>query len=244
VGETGTERLNRFLARRGVASRRGADVLIGAGRISVNGAPAQLGATVSLGADQVAVDGVPLASAHALRTILLNKPVGVVSTRHDPQRRRTVMDLVEAAPGLVPVGRLDADSRGLLLLTTDGELAHRVTHPRFGITKRYLATVSSPITPAHLLHLRRGMKLIDGVARALGARRASGRIVEIVMGEGRRREVRRLCLAVGLDVVDLQRVGVGPLTLTDVDEGRSRPLTPDETDAIYTAVGLAPPAPS
>lgn len=236
-----TERLNRFLARRGVSSRRGADVLIASGRVEVNGFPADLGASVDAATDRVTVDGVALPSAQERRTVMLNKPMGAVSTRHDPQGRPTVMDLVDAVPGLVPVGRLDIDSRGLLLLTTDGSLAHRLTHPRFGITKHYRVAVTGPVTPDRLRRLRAGVILEDGPARALNARAAGPRLLELVIGEGRKREVRRLCAAVGLEVADLQRVAVGPLQLGDLDQGASRALSPGEAVALYAAVGLPPP---
>ncbi|MFN2569981.1 MAG: pseudouridine synthase [Candidatus Dormibacteria bacterium] len=227
-----TERLNRFLARRGIASRRGADGVIAAGRVSVNGSPAAVGAVVDPRHDEVTVDGTRLPAAQAMVTLMVNKPAGVVSTRHDPRGRPTVMGLVEGIPGLVPVGRLDSDSRGLLLMTTDGELAHRVTHPRFGVTKRYLVEVAQHITPGHLLRLRRGVRLEDGPARALSARRVSARLIDLQMGEGRKREVRRLCAAVGLDVVDLSRIAIGPLELGELAEGTARPLRAEEMAAL------------
>lgn len=232
------ERLNRYLSRRGVASRRRADELIAARRVTVNGEVGQVGSTVSPGADRVCVDGAELGAAVVV-TLALHKPVGVVTTRRDPQRRRTVMDLVEPIPGLVPVGRLDADSRGLLLLTTDGELAHRVAHPRFEIRKRYQVTVSPPPSDAQLERLVAGVQLEDGKARALEARR-SGRpgVLELVMTEGRRREIRRMCSAVGLAVTDLLRTSIGPVSLGGIGVGRSRALSDGEDRALRDAVGL------
>ena len=140
------ERLNRFLARRGVASRRGADELIAQGRVTVNGEVSRLGAVVQPSVDRVSVDGHRIPTRAVSVTLVLNKPPGVVTTRSDPYQRRTVMDLIAPVPGLVPIGRLDADSRGLLVLTTDGDLAHAVSHPRHGVTKRYLATLDRAIS--------------------------------------------------------------------------------------------------
>ncbi|HEX6539029.1 MAG TPA: pseudouridine synthase, partial [Candidatus Dormibacteraeota bacterium] len=164
------ERLNRFLARRGVASRRAADALIAAGRVTVNGEAGRLGSQVSPSSDRVRVDGVEVQPG-ASQTLVLNKPPGVVSTRRDPGGRRTVMDLVPAVPGLVPVGRLDADSRGLLLLTTDGELAHRVAHPRHGVCKRYAVRLAARASDAQVRGLVSGVRLDDGRACAIAARR-------------------------------------------------------------------------
>ena len=144
------QRLNRYLAGRGVASRRGADLLIEAGRVAVNGRRAALGMLVDPVRDGVAVDGRPVPSELEYRTLMLNKPVGVVSTRSDPGGRPTVLDLVEDSAGLFPVGRLDTDSRGLLLLTTDGDLALRLTHPRYGIRKRYAVAVRGRVPRAAL----------------------------------------------------------------------------------------------
>jgi 23S rRNA pseudouridine2605 synthase len=240
-----TERLNRYLARHGVASRRGADALIEQGRVAVNGAPTRPGTQVDLATDQVTVDGRPVGEPVRLRTLVLNKPVGVVSTRSDPQGHPTVLSLVEDPAGLYPIGRLDTDSRGLLLLTSDGDLAHRVAHPRHGITKRYRATVIPHVRAAALRQVTAGVELEDGPARALEATLAGedrrGDVVEVVMAEGRRREVRRLFAAVGLRVVDLTRVSVGPVQLGRLKEGQARALTRVEEQALYQAVGLAPP---
>jgi len=231
-----SERLNRFLARRGVASRRAADELIAAGRVTVNGEVGRVGAQVTPARDRVRVDDVDVASV-AARTLVLNKPAGVITTRRDPGRRPTVMELVPAIPGLVPVGRLDADTRGLLLLTTDGELAHRVAHPRHGLRKRYIATVQPRPSAAQLRRLTDGVTLDDGRARAVSADRGPGGTLEVVMAEGRKREVRRLCAAVGLDVRDLVRVALGPLTLEDLAEGSARDLTAAEEQELRAAVG-------
>ena len=237
------ERLNRFLARRGVASRRGADALIASGRVTVNGDVSPLGVIVDPSRDRVCVDGYRIPAKAVAVTIVLNKPVGVVTTRSDPYQRRTVMDLIEPVPGLVPVGRLDADSRGLLVMTTDGDLAHAVSHPRHGVTKRYVATLDAPVSAGQLAQIVAGVELEDGTARALSAKRGgSDSSVEVVMAEGRKREVRRLFAAVGLEVRDLVRIAVGPLLLGDLAEGAARELRPAELSSLRAAAGLpAPP---
>lgn len=237
------ERLNRFLARRGVASRRGADELIADGRVTVNGKLSRLGAVVDPSVDRVSVDGHRIPARAVSVTIVLNKPVGVVTTRSDPYQRRTVMDLIEPVPGLVPVGRLDADSRGLLVLTTDGDLAHAVSHPGRGVTKRYQATLDRAISAQQLEQLTAGVDLEDGPARAIAATPSgSDSTVEVVMAEGRKREVRRLFAAIGFEVRDLVRVAVGPLELGALPEGEARALRPAELSSLRAAAGLATPA--
>jgi 23S rRNA pseudouridine2605 synthase len=209
----------------------------------VNGDQAELGTIVRPSVDRVLVDGQRVPATAVAVTIVLNKPVGVVTTRSDPYQRRTVMDLIEPVPGLVPVGRLDADSRGLLVLTTDGDLAHAVAHPRHGVTKRYLATLDRPISPMELEQIVAGVDLEDGPARALSARRSgSDSVVEVIMAEGRKREVRRLFAAVGLEVRDLVRIGVGPLQLGDLAEGDARELSSSELSSLRAAAGLPEPA--
>lgn len=239
------ERLNRYLARHGVASRRGADQLIEQGRVHVNGAPAALGTPVDPQHDVVTVDGRPVGAPLPLRTLMLNKPAGMVSTRTDPQGRPIVLDLVDDPRGLSPVGRLDADSRGLLLLTSDGDLALRLTHPRYGVTKLYRVSVDGHAGAAALRTVTTGVELEDGHARALDARTVAthrgGDVVEVTMAEGRKREVRRLFAAAGLRVTDLCRTAVGPLHLGHLREGQARPLTTAELRHLYEAVGLAPP---
>ncbi len=243
MSTTPPERLNRFLARRGVASRRGADTLIADGRVTVNGELAYIGTVVDPSTDRVSVDGHRIPARAVSVTIVLNKPVGVVTTRSDPYQRPTVMDLIEPVPGLVPVGRLDADSRGLIVLTTDGDLAHAVSHPRHGVTKRYVATLDRAISAAQLEAITTGVELEDGPARALTARRSgSDSVVEVVMAEGRKREVRRLFAAVGLEVRDLVRVAVGPLELGELAEGDARALRPAELSSLRAAAGMPAPA--
>ena len=216
--------------------------MIAAGRVTVNGEVRDLGTVVQPSVDRVAVDGHPIPATAVSVTIVLNKPVGVVTTRSDPYQRRTVMDLLEPVPGLVPVGRLDVDSRGLLVLTTDGDLAHAVSHPRHGVTKRYLATVDRPISQEHLTQLEYGVELEDGPARALTATYAgSDTVVEVVMAEGRKREVRRLFAAIGFEVRDLVRIAVGPVQLGDLQEGEARKLRAAELKSLRAAAGMLEP---
>jgi 23S rRNA pseudouridine2605 synthase len=236
----GGERLNRFLARRGVASRRGADELIATGRVRVNGHAAQLGDKVDSNTDSVEVDGTRItARLPTAVTLALNKPVGVVTTMRDPRGRPTVRDLVPRIPALVPIGRLDADSRGLLLLSTDGELAHRIAHPRHGVHKTYRVIPTSPLSDAQVGDMLRGVMLDDGLAKAVEVRRAGRTAVDVVMGEGRKRVVRRLVSAVGGGVVDLCRTAVGPIALGDLAEGASRSLDASEVEALHEAVRRA-----
>lgn len=213
--------------------------MIAAGRVTVNGEVSTLGAVVQPSVDRVCVDGLRIPAKAVAVTIVLNKPAGVVTTRSDPYQRRTVMDLVEPIPGLVPVGRLDTDSRGLLVLTTDGDLAHGIAHPRHGVTKRYVATLDRAVTAEQLAQLVAGMNLEDGPARAVAAQRAgSDSVVEVVMAEGRKREVRRLFAALGLEVRDLVRTAVGPLQLGDLAEGTTRRLRAAELASLRAAAGL------
>jgi 23S rRNA pseudouridine2605 synthase len=239
------ERLNRFLARRGVASRRAADELIARGRVRVNGAVAEVGARIDINADTVEVNGTRVASELPITvTLALNKPPGVLTTMSDPQRRPTVRDLVPDVAGLVPVGRLDSDSRGLLLLTSDGELAHRVAHPRHGVHKTYRVTAAAPVSDAQLERMLDGVVLDDGPARTLEVRRVGATVVDVVMGEGRKRLVRRLFSAVGTEVEDLCRTAVGPIELGDLREGRTRELDESDMEALRHAAGAAhPPRP-
>jgi 23S rRNA pseudouridine2605 synthase len=235
-------RLNKVLSTAGLGSRRAVEELVRAGRVSVDGrVVTDLGRRVDPERDQVAVDGSRVVVDQRRRYWLLNKPAGVVTTADDPQGRPTVVQMVPAQPRVFPVGRLDLDTEGLLILTNDGELAHRLTHASFGVEKRYLAEVEQLPGDA-LARLRRGVELDDGPARAQRARvvGSSGRrrMVEVVMVEGRNREVRRLLDAVGAPVRRLVRTAVGPLRLTGLAPGEYRPLRQEEVRRLYRAVGL------
>jgi len=239
------ERLHKVLAHAGVASRRAAERMILDHRIRVNGAlVVELGTQVDPSADLIEVDGRPLARGEArLHYVVLNKPTGVVSTAHDPEGRPTVVDLVRASHRLYPVGRLDIDSEGLVLLTDDGELTFRLTHARFGIEKEYHVQVACPdFGEQHLEQLRRGVVLDDGPARVKRAdlirTTPRGGLVRIVLIEGRQREVRRMLAALGCAVEGLQRVRIGPLRLGDLETGQHRSLRPREVAALRAAVGL------
>ncbi|MFN8232836.1 MAG: pseudouridine synthase [Actinomycetota bacterium] len=236
------ERLQRALARAGYGSRRGSEELIAAGRVMVNGMVATLGDKVDPTQDEVSVDGVTLNLDPNVRYYALNKPLGVVTTMRDPQGRPDITAYLPAeGPRVFPVGRLDRDTEGLLLLTNDGELANRLMHPRYGVEKEYLAEVAGGATDRHLGRLRRGVELDDGPARAAGVRvvdRTGERTsLRVVMTEGRKREVRRLLAAVGLPVVRLVRLRVGPVRLGRLEPGAIRALDPDEVAALSRATG-------
>jgi 23S rRNA pseudouridine2605 synthase len=223
-------RLNAYLARAGVASRRGADELIKAGRVTVNGEPGQLNTFVQ-SRDRVAVDGERVA-LQRLAYVLLHKPAGVVTTARDPQGRPTVIELVPAEPRVVPVGRLDADTTGALLLTNDGPLAHRLAHPRYGVEKIYEAEVEGEPDDAALDALRNGIELEDGPTSPARVRRLAPSRIELAIHEGRNRQVRRMLEAVGHQVRGLHRSAYAGLTLEGLEPGRWRELEPSEVDAL------------
>jgi 23S rRNA pseudouridine2605 synthase len=227
-------RLNAWLARAGVASRRSADELIKAGRVTVNGEPGQLNTFVS-SRDVVRLDGRPLAK-QALAYVLLYKPAGVVTTARDPQGRPTVIDLVAQPARIVPVGRLDADTTGALLLTNDGELAHRLAHPRYEIEKVYEVDCRTRPTDEALERLRRGVELDDGPTRPARVRRLGSNRVEIAIHEGRNRQVRRMLEAVGHPVTRLHRSRYAGLTLEGLAPGEWRELRPDEAHQLVHAL--------
>jgi pseudouridine synthase len=230
-------RLNAFLARAGVASRRRADELIRAGRVRVNGRTGELNTVVGK-RDVVEVDGERV-EQQPLAYVLLNKPAGVVTTARDPQGRRTVVDLVPAELRVVPVGRLDVDTTGALLLTNDGELAHRLAHPRYGVPKVYEADVSGTPSTDALRSLRDGVELEDGVTAPAQVTLLGGGRLELTLHEGRNRQVRRMCEAVGHPVRRLRRVGYAGLGLDGLAEGEWRELSRDEVSQLGTAVGLS-----
>jgi len=223
-------RLNAYLARAGVASRRGADELIKAGRVTVNGEPGQLNTFVQ-SRDRVAVDGERVA-LQRLAYVLLHKPAGIVTTARDPQGRPTVVELVPAEPRVVPVGRLDADTTGALLLTNDGPLAHRLAHPRYGVEKVYEAEVEGAPDDAALDALRNGIELEDGPTSPARVRRLAPNRIELAIHEGRNRQVRRMLEAVGHPVRALHRSAYAGLTLEGLEPGRWRELEPSEVDAL------------
>jgi len=223
-------RLNAYLARAGVASRRKADELIKAGRVTVNGEPGQLNTFVA-SADRVAVDGREVAKQR-LAHILLHKPAGVVTTASDPQGRPTVVDLVPHEPRVVPVGRLDADTTGALLLTNDGELAHRLAHPRYGVEKTYVADVGGTPSDETLTRLEGGVELDDGPTAPARARRLGPHRVELTIHEGRNRQVRRMLEAVGHPVAQLHRSVYAGLTLEGLEPGAWRELEPSEVERL------------
>jgi 23S rRNA pseudouridine2605 synthase len=223
-------RLNAYLARAGVASRRKADELIKAGRVTVNGEPGQLNTFVER-RDRVEVDGKPVA-AQKLAYVLLNKPEGVVTTASDPQGRPTVVELVDVPERVVPVGRLDADTTGALLLTNDGPLAHRLAHPRYGVEKVYVADVDGRPSAGALRALSEGVQLEDGMTAPAVARCLAPTRVELTLHEGRNRQVRRMLEAVGHPVRRLHRSVYAGLTLDGLAPGEWRELRPDEVAAL------------
>ncbi len=232
------ERLQKILARIGLGSRRICEGLIEEGRVVVNGETAILGARVHIETDVVEVDGVQFSLLPDAVTYLLNKPQGVVTTASDPQGRPVVVDLVPAEPRVFPVGRLDLDTEGLLLLTNDGSLAHRLTHPSFGIEKEYLANVSGTPSRAALRQLREGIELDDGLTAPATASTVAPGMVKLVIHEGRNRQVRRMCEAVGHPVRRLVRTRVGPIRDTKLKPGEHRLLSQDETLELQRAVRL------
>ena len=226
-------RLNAYLARAGVASRRRADELIKAGRVTVNGEPGQLNTFVQA-ADRVEVDGAPVAPQR-LAYVLLHKPAGVVTTASDPHGRPTVVGLVDHEARVVPVGRLDADTTGALVLTNDGPLAHRLAHPRYGVEKAYEVEVDGEPTEERLQRLRDGVELEDGRTAPARAERIGANRLELVLHEGRKHQVKRMCEAVGLSVTRLHRPRYDGLDLGNLPPGEWRELTDDEVERLRAA---------
>jgi pseudouridine synthase len=223
-------RLNAYLARAGVASRRGSDELIKAGRVSVNGDPGRLDTFVSSG-DVVEVDGRRV-RPQRLAYVLLNKPPGVVTTARDPHGRPTVVGLVGHPLRVVPVGRLDADTTGAILLTNDGPLAHRLAHPRYGVEKVYVAEVEGEPSDDDLHRLAQGVELEDGRTAPARVRRLGRSRLELVLHEGKKRQVRRMCEAVGHPVRALTRTTYAGLGLRGLAEGEWRELAEDEVESL------------
>ena len=229
-------RLNAFLARAGLASRRRADELIKAGRVTVNGEPGRLNTVVGA-RDRVEVDGEEVARQR-LAYVLLHKPAGVVTTARDPQGRPTVVELVPGEPRVVPVGRLDADTTGALLLTNDGPLAHRLAHPRYGVEKTYVAEVEGDPDADALRRLREGVELEDGRTAPARARRLGPGSVELVLHEGRKHQVKRMLAAVGHPVTRLHRSAYAGLKLEGLEPAAWREPEPFEVAGLRDAGGV------
>jgi pseudouridine synthase len=239
-----TIRLNKFIADCGIVSRRKADALIEDGKVKINGVVVkELGVKIDPLKDRVIVAGKVLAYDTAKVYILLNKPKGVTSTTADPHAEKTVLDVVDTDERVYPVGRLDRESHGLVLLTNDGELANRLTHPRYHVPKKYRVVLSGQTSEYKLNRLRTGVFLDDGKTApaevsVIGST-DKNTVLELTLFEGKKREIRRMCVALHLHLLDLQRVMFGMLTLKDLPEGKSRPLRLDEVKALQLAVGLA-----
>ena len=229
-------RLNAYLARAGVASRRRADELIRSGRVRVNGVPGELNTAVGRH-DIVEVDGAQV-RLQPLAHLLLHKPPGVVTTARDPQGRRTVVDLVPADPRVVPVGRLDADTTGALVFTNDGDLAHRLAHPRYGVPKVYEVDVEGSPSRGALERLEGGVELEDGPTAPAGVRRLGKNRIELTLHEGRKHQVKRMCEAVGHPVLHLHRSRYAGLDLGGLEPGEWRTLTASEVATLRRLVGL------
>ncbi len=232
------ERLQKVLARAGYGSRRASELLIEDGRVRVDGTPAVLGQRVGPN-QEITVDGARVVDDHSLVHYLLNKPRGVVSTAADPQGRQTVIELVPAEPRVFSVGRLDTDTTGLLLLTNDGDLAQRITHPKYGIKKRYVAEVAGRPSDATLRRWEHGVDLEDGqtapAALKLLAAQPNSTLLQITVHEGRNRLIRRVAEHLGHPVISLARIAIGPIADPSLKLGAWRPLQPLEVIALRTA---------
>jgi 23S rRNA pseudouridine2605 synthase len=235
-------RIHRALARAGIASRRKAEELVAAGRVKVNGVVARTGQTVDPKIDKITVDGQKVSAPVAAVWMILNKPTGVLTTKSDPDGRETVFDLVPPTPGLTYVGRLDYMTEGLLILTTDGDAAHALTHPKTGVERTYVATVRGN-APNAVVSAKKGVELEDGFVKPdhVEAQPIGDRLWELTISisEGKNREVRRLCEALGLEVLRLVRTKFGPLELGSLPTGSARPLNSRERK-LLEAVAKGP----
>ncbi len=237
-------RLQKYLAESGVASRRASEQLILQGRVKINGETAAVGMSVDPSTDEITLDGKPVNRAEQIITVMLHKPKGVVSTSDDPQGRKTVQDYVRDIPArLYNVGRLDINSEGLILMTNDGELAHRMTHPKFSVEKTYYAICDGKLLPSEIASLVNGVSLEDGVtapARVshVRATKTGDTSFLIAIHEGKNRQIRRMLEAVGHRTLRLKRESFGPLSLGDMKPGETRRLTDEELLALRRALGL------
>ncbi len=233
------ERLQKVLAATGWGSRRVCEELIADGRVTVNGELARLGRRVDADTDLIEVDGVPVGVKPGLVYYLLNKPTGVITTAKDTHGRPTVIDLVPADPRVFPVGRLDVDTEGLLLLTNDGELAHRISHPSHGVDKEYLVHVRGRVSNGGLRRLRDGVELEDGMTAPAQASQPTPGVLRLTIHEGRNRQVRRMCEAIGHPVRRLVRTRIGPITDRSLRPGDWRELSTGERRSLIEAVADA-----
>ncbi len=234
TSEESQERLQKILARSGVASRRVSEDLIDSGRVTINGKVATLG-DKARELDQIELDGIPVLRNPDLVHYLLHKPRTVLSTASDPEGRETVVDLVPSEARVFPVGRLDADSEGLIILTNDGDLTQRLTHPSFGVPKEYLSHVEGVPSRSAIRRLREGIELEDGMTSPAEVSMPQDGLLRIVIHEGRNRQVRRMCDAVGHPVLRLVRVRIGPITDPALSAGDWRTMTRDEVRSLYEA---------
>jgi 23S rRNA pseudouridine2605 synthase len=235
------ERLQKLLANAGLGSRRACEQLIEEGRVTVNGTVAHLGQRADPASDRIAVDGIPLPVREGIVYYLLNKPVGVVSSAFDPEGRPTVLELVPEVPRVFPVGRLDIMTEGLLVLTNDGELTHQLTHPSYGVVKEYVVEVEGRLSREAIGRLRRGVELEDGVTARARVTSLGPHAARIAIHEGRNRQVRRMCEAVGNPVRRLVRTRIGPVSDRTLAPGQWRPLTTAEVRSLWEAAkGPAP----
>lgn len=232
------ERLQKVLAAAGLGSRRKCEAIIEAGRVEVNGQTAVLGDRVDVKQDRVTVDGIPLEPLEEKKYLLLNKPPGYITTLKDTRGRHTVMELVDEEERLFPVGRLDRDTRGLLIVTNDGYFAHKLMHPSHGTEKTYVVEAAGELSSRGLTALRKGIDLEEGKTAPAKvkvlAKEKGGCVLEVTIREGKKRQVRRMCAAVGLEVRDLVRTRIGPLDLKGVEEGSYRALSTEEIEGLLT----------
>jgi len=236
------ERLQKALARAGLGSRRMAEILIEAGRVTIDGRVAELGNRVDADTQEIRVDGKLVPAAPSAVYFLLNKPTGVITTADDPHGRPTVVEMIDTEVRIFPIGRLDMATEGLLILTNDGRLAHLLTHPSVGIEKEYLVRVEGDPSPSSIRRLREGIELEDGVTAPAQVSRVSDGVLRIVIHEGKNRQVRRMCEAIGHQVIRLVRTRIGPIHDAKLTPGAARPLTVGEVRKLMDAVGVALPS--